>query len=58
MAYKLTFTPVNIRTREDYDAHMDQLDDLKVELWKEMNKADKIRKDLDLKKVRFGVRNS
>jgi hypothetical protein len=57
MASRLIFTPIPVKTREDYDTYMDELDELRMQLRKELNRVDKIRRDLDLKKVRFGSRS-
>lgn len=55
MTYNIEFPKPDVLTREEYDAHTDALDDLKKQLWEELNRLEKIRIKDKLEKVRFRV---
>lgn len=50
--YEVKFPKKDILTREDYDAHGDELFELVREIYEEYNRMEVIRKKLKLKKVR------
>jgi hypothetical protein len=55
VTYNIEFPKPDVLTREEYDAHTDALDDLKNQLWEELNRLEQIRIGDKLKKVRFRV---
>ncbi|MGW8177729.1 MAG: hypothetical protein ACWGQW_02875 [bacterium] len=52
--YILKFPKPDVSTREEYDAHTDELDRLRKAIYEEMSRVEKIRVEKNLKKVRFG----
>jgi hypothetical protein len=55
VAYRIEFPTPEVTTRAEYDAHTDALDDLKNQLWEELDRLEKIRIKDKLEKVRFRV---
>lgn len=51
--YEITFPTPQVATREEFDAHADQLDDLKNQLWAEINRLEQIRIKGKLYKTRY-----